>query len=218
MKGTMHREIKKCYTYAVIATDTAVFTIIDDTLNVLLMKMKKRPYENAWALPGGLVGGNESLEDAAKRQLLEKADVKTISLEQLNAFGRIDRDPFGRVVSVAYTALVRDTAVEQKEGIILWHPVKKLPFLAYDHKEMIAHAIKHLQTEIQHTALAKNILPHEFTLTELQRAYEIILGKKIDKRNFRKKLFVLGLVKKTRRKKIGRPQRPAQLYRFKAKP
>lgn len=213
MKSNTRKKIKKRYRYAVIATDVAVFTTISDTLNVLLMKMKKMPYEKAWALPGGLVGGNESLEDAAKRHVREKADVKTILLEQLYAFGKVDRDPFGRVVSVAYMALVKNfpAAPEKK---ILWFPVKKLPLLAYDHKEIIARALKRLQMRIQYTTLAKHILPAEFTLTELQKVYEIILGKNIDKRNFRKKLFALGLVKKIDKKKRGRPQRPAQVYKF----
>lgn len=214
MKIKDRLKVKKRYKYAVIATDVAVFTIIDNALNVLLMKMKKRPYEDAWALPGGLVRGDESLEDAAKRHLFEKAGVKNILLEQLHTFGRVDRDPFGRVVSVAYTALVRDNAIKQKEGVISWYPIKKLPPLAYDHKEMMAHAIKYLQTRIQYTTLAKSILPSEFTLTELQKIYEITLGKTIDKRNFRKKLFAFGLVARTQKKIEGKPSRPAQLYRF----
>lgn len=207
--------VKQKYKFAVIAADVAVFTIIADALNVLLMKMQKKPYKKAWALPGGLIRGNESLEDAAKRQLLDKTGVRNLSLEQLYAFGNTNRDPFGRVVSVAYMALVPAYKVFlQEQNDSAWFPLKKLPQLAYDHKEIIASAHTRLKMRIQYTALAKSILPHAFTLSELQRVYEIILEREVDKRNFRKKLFALDLVEKTKNQEQSRPHRPARLYRF----
>lgn len=214
-------EVKKKYEFAVIAADVVIFTIKDKQLNVLLIKMKKKPYKDSWAVPGGLAKPEESVDQAAKRHLLAKTGLKNVYLEQLYTFGRVDRDPFGRVVSVAYFALIPTANISLKTtkeyADVTWFSVKKLPKLAYDHQQIIKTAVERLQAKLTYTNIVYSLLPKEFSLTELQKTYEIILDKKIDKRNFRKKIFSLKLVKNTEKKQIGEPNRPADLYAFIAK-
>ena len=211
--------MRRKYKFAVIATDVVILTVDGGELNVLLIKMKKRPYENAWAAPGGLVGGNESVDAAAKRVLSDKTGVGNVYLEQLYTFGRVDRDPFGRVVSVAYFALIPGAGLKLKTtdeyADVKWFPAADLPRLAYDHKEIIGCAVRRLRAKLEYTNIVYGLLPEECTLSDLQEIYEVILGRKLDKRNFRKKIISLGLVAKTGRKTAGEPNRPAVLYRFK---
>ena len=207
---------KTKYKYAVIATDTALFTIDNDQLKILLIKMNKKPFHGFWAVPGGLVKASESVKAAAKRNLKVKSRVSKVYTEQLYTFGHVDRDPFGRVVSVAYLGLTADskikikTTAEHKE--IKWFDVKALPKLAYDHKEIITTALYRLRSKLEYTNIAFQLLPHEFTMSDLQKVYEIIRGEKLDKRNFQKKIFALDLVKGLNKKSIGQACRPAQLY------
>ena len=210
-------KVQKKYDYAVISTDVAIFTIINNELNVLLMKMNKSPYIGYWAVPGGLVKSNESVDDSAKRHLYSKAGVRGVYLEQLYTFGKVGRDPFGRVVSVAYFALIPNKGLKlnSEEGFTTdWFPVKKLPKLAYDHKEIINTATDRLKSKLEYTNIVYSLLPKEFTLGELQKMYEVILSKRLDKRNFRKKILSVKLIKKTSKKKIGEAHRPAELYKF----
>lgn len=202
-----------------VAVDAVLFTIVEDQLKVLLIKISKGPYKDKWAVPGGLVQLNETLDAAAKRALFQKTNIGDIHLEQVYSFGDLKRDVRGRVISVAYFALISNpqnyklkTAPYYSD--IAWWPVKKLPPMAFDHREIVKYAHQRLKAKIEHTNIAYSLLPKEFTLTELQKSYEIILGRRIDKRNFRKKIISLGLVKKTGRKQKGRPHRPARLYRF----
>jgi 8-oxo-dGTP diphosphatase len=210
--------IAKKYKYAVIATDVAIFTVENGRLKVLLMKMKKRPYLGFWALPGGLIKLNESPQDAAKRHLYDKSGVRGVYLEQLYTFGKVNRDPFGRVVSVAYMALVpyADIVGKVARGGIdtKLFSVESLPKLAYDHREMIKYAADRLKSKLEYTNVVYSLLPKEFTLGELQKIYEIILWRKLDKRNFRKKLLALKMVKKLRKRKVGQANRPAELFGF----
>jgi len=211
-------KVSKKYKFAVIATDVAIFTIKDNELNVLLIKMKKEPYSDCWALPGGLIDPKKSIDESAREHLLVKTGLRNIYLEQLYTFGQVDRDPFGRVVSVAYFALIPDKGAELKTSKeydeVKWFSANKLPKLAYDHKEMIALAVERLASKLEYTNIVYGLLPLEFSLGELQGVYEIILGEKLDKRNFRKKIFSLRLVKKTGRYEIGKANRPAELYKF----
>lgn len=211
-------KIRKKYKFAVMAADVVIFTVRNDKLNVLLIQMKKRPYTNRWAAPGGLVRPDESVDNAAKRHLFDKTGVKNVYLEQLYTFGKVNRDPFGRVVSVAYFALIPGDnlilrTTEEYEDI-KWFPIKKLPRMAYDHKEILMYAAKRLQAKLEYSNIAYSLLPKEFVLSELQRVYEIILNRKIDKRNFRKKILSLGLVTRLKKKRLGLANRPAELYRF----
>jgi 8-oxo-dGTP diphosphatase len=209
----------KKYKFAVIATDIVIFTVENGELEILLIKMKKKPFTDCWAVPGGLVKPIESVDSAAERILSEKTGVKNVYLEQFYTFGDIDRDPFGRVVSVAYLALIPSRGLKLQTNSeyadVKWFPVDKLPKLAYDHKEMVNVAISKIQEMLERTNIAYSLLPEEFTLTELQSVYEIILKRDLDKRNFRKKIFLLDIMKKAGRKKQGRASRPAELYKFK---
>ena len=213
----MKQAIKK-YKFAVIATDVVIFTIRENKLQVLLIKMKKVPFTERWAAPGGLVKPNESVDGAAKRVLFEKAGVKDVYLEQLYTFGKVDRDPFGRVVSVAYYALIPSDGLKLKTteeySGITWFPVRELPKLAYDHKEIISVAAKRLQSKLEYSNIVYSLLPNEFSLTDIQNTYEVILDKKLDKRNFRKKILGLKLVKKTGKKQLGLANRPAEMFKF----
>lgn len=206
----------KKYEYAVIATDTVLFTLEDGELKVLLIGMNKEPFKGMWALPGGLVRGDESIDFAARRVLKEKTSVEKMYTEQLYTFGELDRDPFGRVVSIAYLALTSDFNVKietgSEHGKIAWFNVKELPELAYDHKKVIQTAIERLRSKMEYTNIIFQLLPKEFTMKDLKEAYELILEEEIDKRNFQKKIFSLDLVKKLDKKTLGRAHRPAHIF------
>lgn len=209
----------KKYDHAVIATDVVIFTIEEGALKVLLIKMKKHPYEKCWALPGGLVHGNESLEESAMRQLKDKTGLANVYLEQLATFGKPGRDPFGRVVSTAYFALLPlgkpELKTTEEYGGVAWYPIAKTPQLAYDHREILSVAVERLKAKLEYTNIVYGLMPQTFTLTELQKVYEIILGRELDKRNFRKKALELGLVIEAKGVRAEGAHRPAQLYRFK---
>ena len=218
MKKQTH---KRKFKFVVLAVDVALFTVIDEKLHVLLMRMQKKPFEGFWAMPGGLMKPDEEPNVAAKRILKEKVGITTAYLEQLYTFGRVGRDPFGRVVSVGYTALLPSAVVSRgrtgKDGDVRWFPVAKVPSLAYDHDEILETGLSRLRAKLAYTNIVKNLLSKEFTLTELQRMYEVVLGRKLDKRNFRKKLFARALLKKTGKRRRGVSNRPAELFSFKEK-
>lgn len=202
-----------------VAVDAVLFAIKQKQLKVLLIKINNGSYKDKWAVPGGLVQLEETLDDAAKRVLFQKTNIGDIHLEQLYSFGELERDVRGRVVSVAYFALVSNSQNFKLKTTpyyseIAWWPVRNLLPMAFDHKKIIEYAFKRLKAKIEYSNIAYSLLPKEFTLTELQKIYEIILGRKIDKRNFRKKILALGLVKKTGKKEKGEAHRPAQLYQF----
>jgi 8-oxo-dGTP diphosphatase len=202
-----------------LATDVVIFTIQKNQLQVLLIEMKKDPFLGMWAIPGGLVDVDESVDQAAGRHLLAKTGVKNVYLEQLYTFGDVRRDPYGRVVSVAYFALIPHKGISLKTtheyGGVAWFPVHKLPKLAYDHKEMIRTAVDRLKAKLGYTTISYSLLPREFSLSELQQVYEIILGKTLDKRNFRRKILDRGLVRTTGNVRRGETSRPAALFAFK---
>lgn len=207
--------------FAIIAADSILLAFNNGVLEVLLMKIHRPPYFiNQWGLPGGLVSPKETAEDAARRHLLEKGGIKRgYYLEQLCTFSRVDRDPRGRVVSVAYLGLCDKNRIQFSKDIfpyeVRWFPVKKIPSLAYDHNEIIRVALERLRAKLEYTNIAMALLPDKFTLSELQTFYEDVLGRKFDKRNFRKKFLLLNLLGKTREKRRG-ASRPAKLYRFRA--
>lgn len=207
--------------HAVIAVDVAVFTIINKSLNVLLIQTNKAELKGQWALPGGLVRIDENLDEAVERVLKDKTNITGVLYDQLESFGDPKRDPFGRVVSVAYVALIHADkyllkTTDQYESI-KWQPLKSVPKLAYDHNLITKKGIERLKSKIQYSNLARGILPNEFTLTELQDVYESILDRELDKRNFRKKIQEIGLVVSTGKKETGKKNRPAELFKFKKK-
>jgi len=204
-----------------VTADIVIFTIKDNDLKVLLVKRKIAPFKDTWALPGGFVRINESLEDAAKRELEEETGVKDVYLEQLYSFGDPKRDPRGRVITIPFLALIDGEKVKLHASsdaeFAKWHSAYSLPQLGFDHKKIIDDALKHLRSEIENTNIAFQIMPEKFTLSELQRAYEIILDKKLDKRNFRKKLKELNILEQLFETKMEGAHRPAKLYSFKEK-
>jgi 8-oxo-dGTP diphosphatase len=206
--------------FAVLAADVACFRIMEGELCVLLGKTAMTsPFPDAWALIGGLVHPEETADQAAARQLREKAGIEKIFLEQLYTFSTVNRDPRGRVVSVAYYALTYDDPRNvAKAGVeTRWVSLKQLPKLAYDHDEILKHAVARLRLVVRSTNAVKYLLPHEFTLSGLQDAYEIVIGEKMDKRNFRKKILASGMVKDMKRVKKEGVMRPASLYAFTAR-
>ncbi len=203
-----------------VAVDLVIFTVMENELKVLLIKRGREPFVGMWSLPGGFVRIHESLERAALRELEEETGVKEVYLEQLYTFGEPKRDPRGRVISVTYFALVDSTKIkpfvtgsEQIQNV-QWVSIDKLPRLAFDHTAIIKYALKRLRYKLEYTAVGLELLPKLFTLTDLQKLYEIILDEKLDKRNFRKKILSMGIVEATRHYKKG-AHRPALLYRFK---
>ncbi len=203
-----------CDTLAV-AVDVAIFTVIENDLKVLLVKRLLEP--KGWALPGGFVRKEEGLEDAAERELYEETGVKNVYLEQLYTFGDPKRDPRGRIISVSYFALVDAEKVFLKSGSdakeVKWVSIKNIPKLAFDHNEILNYAKKRLIWKLEYTNVAYSLLPKYFSLTQLQRAYEAVLGTNLDKRNFRRKFLSTKLIRPTKIKEVG-AHRPAVLYEF----
>ena len=201
-----------------VTADVVIFTLQDGELKVLLIKRSHWPYEGHWAIPGGFVNMDESLEQAARRELAEETGVADIYLEQLYTFGQPDRDPRTRVITVAYLAVTSADRVDPRAGSdaadARWWPMDDLPDkLAFDHDTILNYALTRLRYKLEYTAVGFQLLPQEFTLPELQHAYEIILGERLDKANFRKKLAKAKVVEPTGsfRQAIGRP---AELYRY----
>ena len=201
-----------------IAVDVVLFTIQGGTLKVLLVKRPHAPYRGAWALPGGIVGADESVDSAVLRELQEETNIGNIYLEQLYTFGEPNRDPRGRVITVAYYALVNwqqfQLKARQRVSEASWFPVKRLPPLAFDHRRIVDYALERLRNKINYTTVGFQFLPRQFTLTELQGSYEVILSQRLDKRNFRRKMLQLGILKETDGFKANGRQRPARLYTF----
>jgi 8-oxo-dGTP diphosphatase len=201
-----------------VAVDNCIFTVWEDRLHLLLIQMTKVPYTGMWALPGGLIQDAESLDAAAVRILYEETGVVDVYLEQLYTFGRPDRDPAGRVVSVAYFALIHAAGIvlrtQPKYADVRWWPCAILPPLAYDHDAVAAYARQRLEWKLAYTNVVWSLLPRRFALTELQKVYEAVLGRKLDKRNFRKKILALGLVEPVGETAMRGAHRPAMLYRF----
>lgn len=205
------------YPHPAVTTDIVIFTIRQDELKVLLIKRALPPFQGEWALPGGFVNLDESLEAGARRELAEETGVTDVYLEQLYTFGAPDRDPRERVITVAYYALIPSDKIEIRaatdaEGVS-WFGMQELPELAFDHDQILQAAHERLAAKLDYSTIAFQFMPKEFTLTELQRVYELILREPIDKRNFRKRILSLNLIRETgRERKVG-AHRPAKLYR-----
>jgi len=207
--------------FAVLAVDVIILTVKDDRLLVRLQKVARPPhFDGIPGLPGGLISPTETAEEAVYRLISEKAHISPSKtyIEQLYTFSKVGRDPRGRVVSVAYLALIPwaqlSITEQQDTEVVWWTNASTVKNLAYDHDSMLVTAIKRLQSRITYTTVSSQIAPAEFTLTQLEKIYEVVLGKKIDKRNFRKKLLKLSVVKKSDRKLRGVRYRPADLYSF----
>jgi 8-oxo-dGTP diphosphatase len=203
--------------FAVLATDTVAFRLHQGQLEVLLIPVTNPTFKGKEGLPGGLIDPKETAEQAAIRHLTLKGGLSGAYVEQLYTFSDIDRDPRGRVVSVAYLALFAPDEAELESGAekgARWCPVASVRHLAYDHDTILAVALERLRARIEYTTIIRHLLSHEFTLTDLQQAYESVLGHDLDKRNFRKKILALELVAETGRTRLAGASRPAALYKF----
>ncbi len=199
-----------------VTVDVVIVTLRDNELHVLLIKRDTDPYRGTWALPGGFVNLDEALDAAARRKLEEETGVSHVYLEQLYTFGELDRDPRGRVISVAYIALVpTPLAVHggSDAGDAQWWSIKSMPSLAFDHSEIVDYALTRLRYKIEYSAVGFRLMPPEFTLSELQKAYEVVLGEPLDKRNFRRRIMEAEVIEPLDEVRSGEG-RPARLYRF----
>ena len=206
------------YEHPGVTVDLVVFTVSEDSLKAMLVQRAEVPYSGYWSLPGGFLKTGESLQDAAMRVLKEKTGVENVYMEQLYTFGDPDRDPRTRVITVAYFALVPYTDVLLEDvgdtAVTAWHSVFSLPPLAFDHANILEYALQRLRYKLEYTSVGFQLLPDEFTLTELQKAYEIILEEQLDKRNFRRKILSAEILEETGNKKQDGEGRPAKLYRY----
>lgn len=206
------------YPRAALAVDCVVFGLDEHDLKVLLIQRRIPPFQHAWALPGGFVRLDETVEDAARRELQEEAGVTDVFLEQLYTFSSLGRDPRERVVTVAHYALAklsdhRIRAATDAMGVG-WFSLDDLPKLAFDHSDIVTAAHERLRGKVRYAPVGFELLPPRFSLTQLQRLYEIILGTELDKRNFRKKILSMDLLVETDEYEQGVRHRAARLYRF----
>ncbi len=200
---------------AITAADVALLTIMQEQLHVLLMPVDLPPhYPHMFGLPGGILHAEETAREAAARNLLLKASVSGVYMEQLHAYSDPARDLRSRSVSIAYLALIPgEDAAALDIGTCQWWPISTLPKLAFDHEQMIKDAAARLAVRLQITTLASHLLPRQFTLAQLQTVHEIVLGKPMDKRNFRKKITEMAVLKSAGTYR-GAAGRPAELFEF----
>jgi 8-oxo-dGTP diphosphatase len=210
-----------CYSYPhpAVTTDIVIFSIREQKLKLLLVKRAREPFAGNWALPGGFVGIDEDLEACALRELEEETGLTGVYLEQLHTCGSPRRDPRERVISVAYYSLIPSDRLNVRPAsdakAVAWFDLDSLPSMAFDHAEIVAMAHRRLVAKLDYSTIAFQFMPEEFTLSELQTVYEIILGEPLDKRNFRKRVLALERIEKTGQLRRNGNHRPACLYRLK---
>ncbi len=208
------------YDYArpALTTDCVVFGLDEDDLKVLLIQRAIKPFKGKWALPGGFIRVGEDVDSCARRELHEETGLKDIFLEQLATIGTPKRDPREHVVTVAYYALVNliehpPTAATDAENAA-WFALDDLPKLAFDHDKILKLAHERLRGKVRYQPIGFELLPEKFTLTQLQKLYELILEQSLDKRNFRKKVAKLDILEETGEVEQDVARRAARLYRF----
>lgn len=209
-----------CYEYPrpALTVDCVVFGLDDKDLKVLLIQRDLEPFAGKWALPGGFVRIDETLDEAARRELHEEAGLRKVFLEQLYSFGEVDRDPRERVVTVAYYALVNisdhrvQAATDARDAA--WFPVLDPPTLAFDHRQILRTALERLKGKVRYQPIGFELLPQKFTLSQLQHLYETILERSLDKRNFRRKVLAMDFLEETDEIQQDVAHRAARLYRF----
>lgn len=208
------------YRYArpALTVDCVVFGLDEDQLRVLLIQRGTPPFEGQWALPGGFVRVEESVNDAARRELAEETGLHDVFLEQLYTFGEVRRDPRERVVTVAYYALVNladhkvRAATDARDAA--WFAVHDGPTLAFDHHAILTTALERLRGKVRYQPIGFELLPEKFTLSQLQHLYELVLERELDKRNFRKRVLAMDLLIETDETERDVAHRAARLYRF----
>jgi len=204
-----------------LSVDAVVFGYEEGNISVLLIKRKYEPFKGEWAIPGGFVLNDESLEEAVERELHEETGIKINYLEQLYTFGKPSRDPRGRVVSVAYFGLVRPNAYKIVASTdaeqVQWFNINELPKLSFDHKEILKAAIERLQGKITYEPIGFELLDKKFPFSDLEKLYTTLLGRDIDRRNFRKKMVGLNVLDELDEKVSKGSGRPANLFQFNPK-
>lgn len=207
-----------------VTVDAAVFGYSKtDGVSVLLIQRRYPPFKDLWALPGGFVKEAESLEEAVQRELEEETGIKVNYLEQLYTFGRPDRDPRQRIVSVAYFALVKSSLYQQLKAStdaedVRWFGIKKLPRLAFDHKEILTTATERIKAKIRYRPIGFELLDKKFPFSDLEKLYAALLDREIDRRNFAKKMRTLNVLDETDElAKADGKGRPSKMYRFNKK-
>ena len=200
-----------------IAVLVVIFTVADGDLQALLIHRSGEPYRGFWAIPGGRLNAGEPLFDAATRKLVDETGVRDVYLEQLYTFSHLDEVTPGSAVAVVYFALVdreRARLADRADWRPAWFSMRRLPELAFRNDEVLDYALERLRYKLEYTNVAYSLLPERFTLSHLQRVYESILDRKLDKRNFRKRMLSLGLIEMTGEQQAEGAGRPARLYRF----
>ncbi len=208
------------YPHPAVTTDVVLFTIREERLELLLIQRGGEPYKGHWALPGGFIEIDEDLEACALRELEEETGVTGVYLEQLYTYGTPGRDPRERVISVVYFALVPPDRVQVRAASdasdAAWFPVSQLPPLAFDHDLITRMAHARLKAKLDYSTIALQFMPEHFTLSELQKVYECILGEALDKRNFRKQVLAQECLRDTGQQRRNGSHRPARLYAVKS--
>ena len=208
------------YPHPAVTTDVVVFTIRNGRLSILLVKRANPPHQGDWALPGGFLDIDEDIDACAERELAEETGITDVYLEQLYTFGRTDRDPRERVISVTYYALIPQHVLSTPRAAsdaadVGWFAFEGLPELAFDHAEIIDMAHRRLVAKLDYSTIAFQFMPETFTLSELQCVYESLRNQPLDKRNFRKRILSLDLIEETGRQCRNGKHRPAREYRVK---
>ncbi|QDT44487.1 Bifunctional NMN adenylyltransferase/Nudix hydrolase [Gimesia alba] len=206
------------YPRAALTVDCVVFGLDEEDLKVLLIQRDLEPFEGCWALPGGFVRLEETLEEAARRELSEETGIENVYLEQLYTIGDVDRDPRERVVTVAYYALVNlsdhrvHAATDARNAA--WFAIEDVPSLAFDHPKILKMAHERLRSKVRYQPIGFELLPAKFTLRQIQHLYEVILDRQLDKRNFRKKILSMGILVELDEVETDVAHRAARLYKF----
>jgi 8-oxo-dGTP diphosphatase len=207
-----------------VAVDAIVFGYSkNDGVSVILIQRKYEPFKNGWALPGGFVLEDESLETAVKRELLEETGIEVNYLEQLYSFGEPKRDPRQRIVAIAYFGLVKTSQFIQLKASTdaenaKWFSIKKLPALAFDHKNILALALDRLKSKIRYQPIGFELLDKKFPFSDLEKLYTALLDKEINRRNFSKKILSFGFIEETGEiQKTESKGRPSKIYQFNAR-
>jgi len=198
-----------------VAVILVILTVVDDELRVLLIHRGGEPFLGWWALPGGLLRPGEPLADAANRKLVDETGVADVYLEQLYTFDRLEGETVA--VAVAYFALVDATRVRLRSEVAwepAWYPVSDLPDLAFDNARVVDYALTRLQNKLEYTNVAYSLMPAVFTVSDLQGVYESILGRELDKRNFRRRMLSMDIIRPTGKTVARGAHRPAELFEF----
>jgi len=201
-----------------ISIDCVIFGFDEHEIKILLIERASEPSKGMWALPGGFVDSEEDLDHAAQRILEELTGLSNIYMEQVMTFGEVDRYPLGRVISIAYYALIKIEDYKLNDSSLVtdarWHSLSKVPKLVFDHDKIFHTGLEKLKRRVRYQPIGFELLPKKFTLTQLQKLYEAILGITLDKRNFRKKMLMMDLIIKLDESEVGVAHRAARYFKF----